>query len=381
VVGGGVAGVAAALAASRRGLSVALVEKEPSLGGTATLGLTGTICGLYRSGTAEPGELLNGGIVAEVVAALLAKAPARSVRRAGRVFVLPYESGELQEILETLCAGEESLTVYRGATVVAIAVAAGAVRSATVSMDESSFVFAPAALVDASGSGEAACLAGAAFELTPAEQLQLAGFTVKIAGLQGADASLSLKVPFAVAKGIEAGRLPVALRYTVFTAAERPTEGLLKVNIPEGSDVAGAVAPLVGYLAAELAEFSQAVVTATSARSFSREGRRILGSSLLTADDVLSARKCADGVVKGAWPIELWSRDRGVSYRYPPDGDYYEIPAGCLKARGFSNLFMAGRCISVSHEALGSTRVIGTCLALGEQAGLAAANCITSFSR
>ena len=74
--------------------------------------------------------------------------------------------------------------------------------------------------------------------------------------------------------------------------------------------------------------------------------------------------------------MELWTSGRGVSYRYPPDGDYYEIPTECLKADGFSNLFVTGRCISVSHEALGSTRVIGTCIALGEQAGEEAANMI-----
>ena len=77
--------------------------------------------------------------------------------------------------------------------------------------------------------------------------------------------------------------------------------------------------------------------------------------------------------MKNAWPIELWDRSRGTIYRYPPRGDYYEIPFRCLSVPGVANLLTAGRCISVTHAALGSTRVMGSCLALGEMSGRAAA--------
>ncbi|TAL28020.1 MAG: FAD-dependent oxidoreductase, partial [Nitrospirae bacterium] len=103
------------------------------------------------------------------------------------------------------------------------------------------------------------------------------------------------------------------------------------------------------------------------------EGRRVCGEYTLTEKDVLSARKFSDGVVKNSWPIELWDRSRGTVYKYVPRGDYYEIPFRCLMVKGIRNLLTAGRCISVTHEALGSTRVMGTCMALGEQAGKAAA--------
>jgi hypothetical protein len=104
-----------------------------------------------------------------------------------------------------------------------------------------------------------------------------------------------------------------------------------------------------------------------------REGRRILGEYVLTEQDVLAGRKFPDAVARNSWPMELWDAARGTRYRYPPDNDYYEIPFRCLQVRNFSNLLTAGRCISVSHEALGSTRVMGACLALGDAAGQAAA--------
>jgi hypothetical protein len=106
-----------------------------------------------------------------------------------------------------------------------------------------------------------------------------------------------------------------------------------------------------------------------------RETRRLAGRYRLTRDDVLSARVFDDAVARGSWPIELWQDGQpGATYEYLPDGRAYDIPLRCLQARDVANLFMAGRCISASREALGSARVIGTCLATGHAAGTAAAN-------
>jgi len=110
-----------------------------------------------------------------------------------------------------------------------------------------------------------------------------------------------------------------------------------------------------------------------SPRVVDREGPRLCGEYTLTSDDILNARKFPDGAVKNAWPIELWDQEKGPSYRYLEPGNYHEIPLRCLKAQGISNCWSAGRCISATREALGSTRVIGICLSLGEEAGREAA--------
>ena len=104
-----------------------------------------------------------------------------------------------------------------------------------------------------------------------------------------------------------------------------------------------------------------------------REGIRLKGLYSLTGEDVLEAREFPDGAAKSAWPIELWDPERGPTYRYPEPGTACDIPLRCLKAADARNLFCAGRCISVTHEALGATRVMGTCMALGEAAGREAA--------
>jgi len=100
----------------------------------------------------------------------------------------------------------------------------------------------------------------------------------------------------------------------------------------------------------------------------------VIGRYELTREDVLSGRKFEDAVARGSWPIELWKEGRpGATYEYLEDGQSYDIPLRCLQAQDLGNLFVAGRCLSASHEALGSARVIGTCLATGEAAGRAAA--------
>jgi hypothetical protein len=234
-------------------------------------------------------------------------------------------------------------------------------------------------VIDATGSGQIAAMAGAAFELASADNRQLAGFVFQVRGLKDVDAALGLKVPYYLAQAVEQGIFSPQVKYTMFTPGESPGEGYCKMSIAgeEGpgldekatTDARG----IHEYLASVLPAFHGSTLVGTSLKVLEREGRRITGQYTLTREDVLSARKFPDGVVKNAWPVELWDRERGTIYRYVPRGDYYEIPFRCLQAKGFSNLLIAGRCISVTREALGSTRVMGACLSLGEQAGRAAA--------
>jgi FAD dependent oxidoreductase len=100
----------------------------------------------------------------------------------------------------------------------------------------------------------------------------------------------------------------------------------------------------------------------------------VVGRYRLTREDVLGGRRFEDGVARACWPIELWEEGRlGATYEYLEDGQTYDIPLRSLRARDVANLFVAGRCMSATHEALGSARVIGTCLATGEAVGRAAA--------
>lgn len=117
-----------------------------------------------------------------------------------------------------------------------------------------------------------------------------------------------------------------------------------------------------------------------------RESRRLLGDVVLTLDHLLSGEKFPDGCVATGWPVDLhlpdpryekgFEGDAFISHalytQYPRP---FHVPYRCLYSRNVPNLFMAGRCISVTHEALGATRVMRTGGMMGEVVGMAAAVC------
>ncbi len=112
-----------------------------------------------------------------------------------------------------------------------------------------------------------------------------------------------------------------------------------------------------------------------------RESRRFLGPHILTQQDLQQPRNFEDEVAYGGWPIDLHPPLAMDDPASPPFESYdlkrpYAIPLRCYFSRNIENLFLAGRDISVTHVALGSTRVMATCAIGGEAVGFAAAYCM-----
>ena len=109
-----------------------------------------------------------------------------------------------------------------------------------------------------------------------------------------------------------------------------------------------------------------------------RESRRIVGEYILNIQDLRSARKFPDVVVHNAcFVVDIHNPDgggqqEGVAEAVRP----YDIPYRCLVPLEIENLIIAGRCISSTHEAQASFRVMSICMAIGEAAGIAAAQSI-----
>jgi hypothetical protein len=121
-----------------------------------------------------------------------------------------------------------------------------------------------------------------------------------------------------------------------------------------------------------------------------RESRRLLGDVILTQEDIVSKRDFPDGCVPSTWSIDLHYAKEQYAKKFPDnpfislakfdarvDRNYgYPVPYRCFYSRNVPNLFMAGRCISVTHEALGTVRVMKTCGMMGEVVGRAASICV-----
>ena len=127
------------------------------------------------------------------------------------------------------------------------------------------------------------------------------------------------------------------------------------------------------FLERRLPGFENARFSGLAPRIGIRETRRVMGDYVLTGDDVRSARKHADGIARGGHPIDVWVAGRGVHWNIVEGGDYYDIPFGALLPKGLRNVVVDGRCLSSTREGQSSARVMGTCLAMGQAAGTAAA--------
>lgn len=121
-----------------------------------------------------------------------------------------------------------------------------------------------------------------------------------------------------------------------------------------------------------------------------RESRLLDGDVILSRDDIVSKRDFPDGCVPTTWDIDLHYPKEQYAKKFPDNPfisraefgagvdrqNGYPIPYRCFYSKNVPNLFMAGRCISVNHEALGTVRVMRTCGMMGEVVGKAAYLCV-----
>lgn len=377
VVGAGVAGGPAAVAAARAGASVLVVERRDSPGGAGVSALHQSICGLYAGGDNIPAQPINGGITAEICERLATLSPNAGPTRAGRTYVLPYSADHLASVYAEMTANEQGIRALYDSTVVGVELSDGAIRTVTVRRGDDDIVVKPRTVIDCSGTGTVLDLAGIDAETAPLGERQLAGFTVLLSGVSDFDEALPVKTSYALRAAAESGSLPHHLRFSSVRGG--PAGVFLKLSLPPG-DAHGRRARAVHdvgvvcrVLAETLPEFADADIADAAEEVMDRDGRRLQGEYTLTAGDVAGARKFDDAAARGAWPMEFWDQETGPSYRYVPDGDWYEIPLRCLQSNTVENLLCAGRCISASSEALASTRVMGICMALGAAAGTHAA--------
>lgn len=369
VVGAGAAGVAAALAAARKGARVALIEARDRCGGLAAHGLHRFVCGLFANDGTAPGEPLNSGIAAEFCGRLAGgDIRAKAVRR-GRVWLLPFGGVEaLDACARDLLGRENNLRLFLGTRVDEVLVTERRILFLRLSSGQE---LAVRAVVDCTGDAAVCCMAGTP-TVVPGKPL-LAGYGFTVTGVDDDDAELSLavRVPYALRRAADNGQLPRWLAFTIYEPAARPGTSVFKLAVPAGTrmDDARRDAQTVWDCLKTWPAFRRAAVTSFLPFVLERESRRLSGEYVLTGEGISQGETFADDVARGSWPMEKWDVASGVSYRYPPPGGWYGIPARCLRsARGPTNLFCAGMCLSADQDAAASVRALGTCLATGEAA-------------
>lgn len=374
VVGAGVSGVAAAVAAAKRGASVVLFEQNNFPGGTAVIAMHNFICGINHS---------NKGLVKKITDKIAFGA--KPIKR-GKVLLLPFKTGKLILGLSQIIKSDKKIKFFCKSEVVSVKVSKRRVSSIIAKNTGGKIIIKPKSVIDASGEGDLIRLSGAKYRVSPLSKRQLSGFSFMLKNIKGNNEELAWKVPYCLTQAVSAGKLPRYFKFTVFSPAYSQGEGFIRLNIPASKQERGGkftdkiAARIHSYLRESLPEFRVSYITGVSPKVSNREGLRLLGEYVLREEDLLKKNKFFDTVACGNWPIEFWDKINGPAFTYLKGKGSYEIPLRSLKSRNINNLFAAGRCISVDSSVLASTRVLGTCISLGEAAGIAARNYARTLS-
>jgi hypothetical protein len=386
VAGGGSAGVAAAVTAARLGLRTILVEEMPFLGGMSTGGCVGTYCGFYLKQANGDLEPLVGGLALEIAQTLLARGQALGPIPYKETAVLPYVPWGVKRLLDERVRAEPNLHLRLHAKLTHALVEGGELVGVVVQTRSGRVAIRARVYVDATGDAELSRLAGAETVRGAEVQYPSMMFTMQNANVGEALSNLA-SLPDILAAHFDSEGLPRKSGNLIPTG--RPGELIVALSriAFEGRPVDASDAEeltwaevegraqaehLAAFLRKKVPGFAEAYLADTAARLGVRETRKIAGEYTLREDDVLGLRKFDDGIGRSAWPIERHVRGGETLWTFLEAGTWYTIPFRSLVPRGFSNLLVAGRCLSAESAAFASVRVIGPCMLEGQATAAAA---------
>jgi hypothetical protein len=381
VVGGGAAGVGAAIGASLAGARTALLERGPCLGGAATLRNVTTYCGLY-SCSDQPEQVVFG-VAERVLAGLRAEDAVSEPIKANAVYVT-VDPEAVKRTLDTVCE-DAGVEILLHSTVIAAHRDAGRITQVTIADAGGLRELTAPAFIDTSGDAALSEFAGAATRYGSDGRAMTGTLGVRFGGVAPDADTTHDSVRAAVTKALAAGvgpltsatglvtRIPPSDNVVVYLADEdydvRDTRSLTRAEIH-----ARRQARVYLDVLHTLPGWAQAYIASTGPELGTRESRHVLTRRKLDRSDVLEGRRDPDAVAVGAWPVE-YHPGAGVPsiWQYIADGGTYDIPLDALASTDTANLFAAGRLLDGDRGAAASLRVMGTSFGTGQAAGVAAA--------
>jgi hypothetical protein len=304
------------------------------------------------------------------------------------LWVLPYPPAVFASVADALVSESEKVSVMLHTTV-AEGQAEGPrlVEVRALAWNEP-VTLRPRTVVDCSGEATAAALAGAGVESGTRDQAPSLVFVLENVDPGLAERGL-LELRRELRQAVEKGLLPALCeRLALVPGTGADGHLALKLNLAAASSdlplwqqvtawerqARALVAELQRFLIEHTSCCRNAHFSSVAPQLGIRSGRRIRGRATLADRDVLDARKSAQGIARGCWPMERWGNGPRPEMTFFNERDYYEIPLDCLRPVELDNVLVAGRCFSASAGAMSSARVIGTALATGWAAGTAAAS-------
>ncbi len=371
VIGGGYSGMGAAISAARMGCKVALVQDRAVLGGNGSSEVRVWAQGLIRRGKFPR--------IGEIVEEFADKATASP----GNAEMFGDEL-KLQVV-----KAEKNIDLYLNHHAFRVAMQGKRLESVdTLDVVESKVRrFTAPLFVDCTGHAWIGALASADWEMTPEGRM---GMSNMWTWAEANQPTTFPETPWALPLKMADFPYPRDFHAEWFWEsgfdkhAIDEAEAIRDWNLRAGFGAFNAMKNGDGA-----ADHKNALLTWMAYIGGPRESRRLMGDVVLSQDDIVSKKDFPDGCVPSTWSIDLHypkkefakkfgdnpfisiaEHDRRVDRMYG-----YPVPYRCFYSRNIENLFMAGRCISVTHEALGTVRVMKTCGMMGEVVGKAAAIC------
>lgn len=387
VAGAGPAGICAAVAASRQGAKVALIERYGIVGGNLTAGYVGPILGSTGKGTMRD-ELCE----------ILGVKDNDWIGESG----VAHDFEEAKLSLAEFIAREPGIDVYLQSCVSDVIKQGDTVKGIVCATNGGPVIFEAPVTIDCTGDGIVSHLAGAQ-ERKGREDGLMQPVTLEFT-IDGVDEKRGIicigdvdDVQFNGKRFLDwckekadEGALPenmAAVRLHPCSLKGRRQVNTTQVNGMDSTDPAKLftadlelrqqIRLLAQFLKDNLPGYENIRITGSGTTTGIRESRRIIGDYIIDVDDLVQGRKFDDVIVHDALfivdihnPSGAGQAEEKIQYCKP-----YDLPYRAFLPLGIEGLLVAGRCISGTHKAHASYRVMSICMAMGEAVGIAASLC------
>ena len=392
VAGGGPAGVCAAVTAARMGAKTVIVERFGCLGGNLTLGHVSPILGTVCPGT-----------MADEIRNLLREnhrdVPMLVSPRIGPEAHVDHEEAKIA--LAKLCA-DAGVTVLLCAPVVDAQLDGHRVTRLVVDTPKGLRTIRAKVVVDATGDGRVATAAGAEIKFGRDSDGGIQPSTLEFV-VEGVDEKRGITCwgttdPVKLESGEEyrtlcqrmnaSGELPknvtIVRLHRTFYPGERSVNAtqmngldpLDPIDIGKAEvDLRRQIEQCVAFLRKHVQGFENCHIKSSAGTLGVRESRRVTGDAVVVDDDLAEGRNYPDAVVHNVWfLIDIHNpKGGGQAEGFSHPSKLYDIRYGAFLPKGIDGLLTTGRCISGTHRAHASYRVMTPCMAMGEAVGVAAA--------
>jgi ribulose 1,5-bisphosphate synthetase/thiazole synthase len=394
VLGGGPAGIAAAVAAARAGRRTLLIERYGFLGGMGTAAGVTNFCGLHANVHGEMHRVVRG-----IASELLARIDRLGGLNAphlilGKILAQAYDTAAYKIAADDLLLSHKVDILFHALGAGVVMHDERRINALMVETKAGRQAIRAEIFIDCSGDGDLAAWAGARYEvgdvdgsmLYPSMMFRLNGIDPEKAGdawrtipalMEQAEAAGTHHFPRKAAI-VRPQRSAIEWRVN-FTQLSREDgtaiNGLEPDDLTRG-EIDGRRQALNAFnFLRTVPGFEKSYIVDLPPQLGIRETRRVVGGYMLSGDDVLGCAAFEDSIGVNGWPMEQHVAG-DVIFKFPPIPEsrgFNELPYRMLTPEGIDNLLVAGRCASMTHDGQSAARVSGACFAMGEAAGSAAA--------